>query len=172
MRTPKRMFENLSPGAGRPTVMLLYAMPGMTDEELATMTRGAVRARAEDSRTIVAMGVGGFDDDPRELYDIPEARAFLRRLVDFGVIAALIGSTQCPELGAPSPQQAPRLASVLGGFEVWLYATGRIPRGGQLLTTPAEAQATFKTFTEEVLPAAAEAMRRNLRRYPHTPEAG
>ena len=65
-------------------------------------------------------GVRGFSNNPRELYDIPEVRAFCRRLVTLGFISYLDFSTVFhPDL--------PSLAkSGWGAAEVWLCgASGR-----------------------------------------------
>jgi hypothetical protein len=123
-----------------------------------------IRAVMEHSRrhpAAVVTGVHGFDDDPRKLWEIPEVRAHLRRLVDFGFIAILLRSATIPELGAPA-----HLAGCpgFGGFEVWAHGHGLLQTGSNAIP-----EALVKTFARTVFPAAGKALSRNLHRYAHVP---
>lgn len=63
--------------------------------------------------------VSGYDDDPRELWEIPEVVDFFHRCIDAGVISLLPFSTMV----TPNPVPG------LGALEVWLMAHGRWSRG-------------------------------------------
>jgi len=71
----------------------------------------AVRESGEFSNIVCC--VNGFDDDPRELWDIPEVRAFAARLITLGFPAFL---DVCPSAD-------PKLNGGLGAAElVWVAA--------------------------------------------------
>jgi hypothetical protein len=140
---------------------------GQTDEELVAQLRAMMeQARREPGETV--FGVHGYDDDPRELGEIPEVRAHCRRMVDFGVLAVLTRSTWCRELGAPAWT---RDVPVLGAFEVWLLGLGHLGRD-RLELPAAAAAALIDRFRREVLPASDRALSRNLHQYAHVPPAG
>jgi hypothetical protein len=138
-----------------PDLIFIQTALDQTDEQLVAQIR-AVMERPAD----IILAVGGFDDDPRDLWDIPEVRAHFRRLVDFGLIAILVPSTGLGELCPAHLAGCPGL----GGFEVWALGHGLL-RGGPS-TVP---EALVGTFTGTVLPAAREALARNLERFAHVP---
>jgi hypothetical protein len=72
--------------------------------------------------------VGGFDKDPRELWEIPESVAFFKKLVDLGFIAALEVSTTASGLVREDFFGVPKLPG-FGALEVWMCATGRMAKG-------------------------------------------
>jgi hypothetical protein len=88
------------------------------DEDVAGQKRIMRRARGEGVYRHVACCVRGFDHDPRGLPEIPEVRAFCRRLVRLGFISYLDLSTSL----VPGLPEAVRHA--WGAAEVWLRAEG------------------------------------------------
>jgi hypothetical protein len=93
----------------------------------------------------IVLLISGFDDDPRELADIPEVQAYCRRLVKTGLISYLSFTTSLP--GAPKG-----LAGSLGSFEAWLLSIG---------VKDEVSRKQFDTFCDDILPASnAEADRR------------
>jgi hypothetical protein len=60
--------------------------------------------------------ISGYCNDPRELWEIPEAIDFCQRLIDVGFISIL----------APIAQIALPGTSAFGAIEVWFVANGRI----------------------------------------------
>jgi hypothetical protein len=68
----------------------------------------------------VVCAIVGYEDDARELYEIPEARAFCRRLVDMGFIAFLDETTL---FSSDMPAMAKQ---GFGAMEVWLCAEDRL----------------------------------------------
>jgi hypothetical protein len=81
-------------------------------EQMRIMKRG----RENGFYTNVVCTIGGFGDDPRELYQIPEARAFCRRLVTIGFISYLDGTTTMFD----NP-----LGEGWGAAEVWLASENK-----------------------------------------------
>jgi hypothetical protein len=138
-----------------------------TDEELVAQIRALMdHARREAGETVLT--VHGYDDDPRELWQIPEARSHLARMVEFGAIAILTRSTWCRELGAPAWTMNRPL---MGAFEVWMASLGYI-RGDKIELPMDEAKELLRRFRKDVLSAADRALSRNLHRYAHVPAAG
>ena len=130
-----------------------------TDEHLAAQSK-AVLEHARCHRSFAVLGVLGYDRDPRELWEIPEVRTHLRRLVGFGVIAVLVRSTGIRELVPTDLIGCP----ALGAFEAWAH-------GHELLNTGRNKvpQSLVSTFLGTVLPAAAASLRRNLERFARVP---
>jgi len=74
--------------------------------------------------------IGGYEDDERELYEIPEVRAYCRRLVDEGFIASLHPTTLFFQ------DKNPEIKNYLGGVEVWAIGEGLLDSGGSFYLTP------------------------------------
>lgn len=72
--------------------------------------------------------IGGFDEDSRELWEIPEATNFMRKLVDLGFIAALEVSTTAKDFVRKDFFGVDKLPG-FGALEVWMCATGRMIKG-------------------------------------------
>jgi hypothetical protein len=136
-----------------------------SDEEMIAQIR-AVMEHCHRHPCAVVTTVDGYDDDPRELWEIPEVGAHLRRLVDFGFVAILLRSSTVRELGAPSHWVD---CPAFGAFEVWAHGLGLFAGGGRLRMPMAEAGAVLRMFAEDVFPAAEEALKRNLHRFAHVP---
>jgi hypothetical protein len=89
-----------------------------TNAELLEQSRLAKTMREAGASHVVCC-VRGFDEDPRELWDIPEVRAFCRRLVAQGFISYLDLATRLP--GTPAI-----LRDAMGALEVWLTAEAKL----------------------------------------------
>jgi hypothetical protein len=87
--------------------------------------------------------VQGFNDDPRNLWEIPRAVELLRRAYSAGFVAVLEPSTT-------TGPRADGAAFGLGALEVWLIATGRfdVDCGRLEIETMA-----LLDFASEVMPA-------------------
>jgi hypothetical protein len=94
----------------------------ITDQEIIGLMRHARRARAAGAPTVTCC-IGGYDDDPRELGDIPEARELCKRLVRLGYIACLDIATSVREF--PTFNHS----ITLGAWEVWRIARGEAKVG-------------------------------------------
>lgn len=106
----------------------------LTDEVLLLTLGGLTQVRLNPS-SVVTCGIVGFDADPRELWDIPEAQSLCRRLVDLGFLLVLYPSTHHPLPGGPPA--IPPLP--LGGYEVWCVGRGMSP----LKTPPSDRKEAF-----------------------------
>lgn len=76
--------------------------------------------------------ISGFDDDPRELWEIPEAIAFMRRLYDLGFIATLEVSTRCKELFSKKYKDIEELPG-FGALEIWMAVNNKIELGKSIV---------------------------------------
>lgn len=63
----------------------------------------------------VTCTISGFEHDPRELHEIPEVRAFCRRLINLAYISYLDYATTLP-------WSDPLTQGSLGGLEIWLLS--------------------------------------------------
>ncbi len=91
-----------------------------TDPDLLDQMRIMKRVREEHRYDRIVCTIRGFTGDPRELYDIPEVRAYCNRLVDLGFISYLDFST----LFDPKTPELARHG--WGASEVWLCSEGRL----------------------------------------------
>jgi hypothetical protein len=103
-------------------ICILYVDLGIdaTNDDIDQQARIAKRAREEGIYTNVICAIRGFGKDKRELSDIPEVRAFCRRLVNLAFISYLDASTSIP--GATDD---PDIKRAWGAAEVWLCSEGR-----------------------------------------------
>lgn len=104
----------------RNTAVFIALSLDETNDELHRHLLTMKRAREVGCASVVCF-VGGYDRDPRELYEVPEVRAFCRRLVGQGFISYLDFSTTIP----PHHENHP---GAWGAAEVWLCAEGRMKR--------------------------------------------
>lgn len=86
----------------------------ITNDELLDFMR-LMRTHRQLERCHIVLFINGFGEDKRELWEIPEVRAFCRRLVDIGFISYL-----------DSMIADKALAGSLTALEVWLTAQGRM----------------------------------------------
>ena len=90
-----------------------------SNDDLRDQMRILKRARENKFYENIVCVIRGFDSDERELYEIPEIRAFCRRVVTIGLISYL-------DMATIYPIDIPRLAkSGWGASEVWLCGEGR-----------------------------------------------
>jgi hypothetical protein len=93
---------------------------GATNEQIIDQMRIMKRGREEGLYRNIVCTIRGFDDDPRELVEIIEVRAFCHRIVSLGFISYLDISTIFDD-------QTPLLARKgWGAAEVWLCSEGRL----------------------------------------------
>ncbi len=88
----------------------------MTNEELLDLMLGMKLSRENGAANVVCF-ISGFNHDKRELFDIPEVRAFCRRLVDQAFISYLDFCTNYP---------GSEFRNSLGALEIWLTAEGHM----------------------------------------------
>lgn len=76
----------------------------------------------EKTREGVLVSIDGYDQDPRDLWNIPEVVTFAKRLVDHGVCSvATVSTTLDPKFEGPGGKP-------FGGFEIWLLSKGYLGR--------------------------------------------
>lgn len=101
-------------------MMLVELGADATNEDLREQMRLMKRARDERLYQHIVCLIRGFDDDPRGLSEIPDARAFCRRLVDQGVISYL-------DVATTFRGSDEMLRGTLGAFEIWICAESPKP---------------------------------------------
>lgn len=89
---------------------ILALHPGMSNDEIKDHIRHLDGLRATKVVDDIGCTISGFGGDPRELADIPEARAFAVRVCNNGFLAPL--SSTAPRTGT------------LGALDLWLIAEG------------------------------------------------
>lgn len=94
----------------------------LSNQELLDMMHKAKELREDGKFSNIICAVHGFDDDSRELYEIPEVRAFCRRLVCQGFISYLDFCTTVPEACDGETLDG------WGAMEVWLCSEGRLAK--------------------------------------------
>lgn len=121
---------------------------GATNESLAgsMLKMKNLRARAEPLHVICC--IGGFEADSRNLWEIPEVRAFCRRLVALGLIYYLDESTLL------NPEASFAAKAGWGALEVWLCSEGRLS-GDAMALAPADLDSFRATMLEAKRKAAA-----------------
>lgn len=87
--------------------------------------------------------ISGYDEDHRELWQIPEALGFMKRLCDLGFISTLEVSTTCPDL-IRKEYKIDKLPG-FGALEVWMCATNRMGTGKNDID-----QRTMASFHEDL----------------------
>jgi hypothetical protein len=100
-------------------VMVIELKHTMTDEEIKDSIRGMLPI-CRKNKLGFCLSIQGFDFDPRELWEIPEAINFTRRLCTLGFISTLEVSTTCKAL--MTTKELPGF----GALEVWLCAVGKM----------------------------------------------
>jgi hypothetical protein len=120
-----RMGTHEGPRGLQRNPIFLTVDAAITDAELLDLMKRGLEARARGAKLIRA-AFHGWNDDPRELWQIPEAVALAQRLVAFGFIAVLEYADMFPEY-EPFQQDFPhgtKMAMGPGALEVWLLARG------------------------------------------------
>ncbi len=112
------------------SLVIVAPYVGASNADILAMMQAMKVARESGGVAHVVCFIDGFDEDERDLHEIPEARAFCRRLVDLGFVSWLDFQTTMPATKAQKDCE-----SSLGAFEVWLLAEGRMKNGMEI--TPA-----------------------------------
>lgn len=99
-----------------------------TDDDLRRVMAGIDPIVKKNGMGFV-LTISGWDNDPRDLWEIPEAIHLCKRLVDTGFISLLEVSTQSGLKSDYMPDDCPGL----GALEIWLMANGRVRKGQQYL---------------------------------------
>lgn len=75
--------------------------------------------------------VAGYDEDSRELWEIPDVIRFMKKLCDIGFISVLEVATSCPELASAAFKTVSGTGQPpgFGALEVWMCATNRLGDG-------------------------------------------
>lgn len=93
---------------------------GLSNDEVIGLMRSMKSVRENRPGTQVVCSITGFGSDPRDLWAIPEVRAFCRRLVTLGFPSYLEAYTAL----SPESRGTP-IELALGAAEVWLIGEGR-----------------------------------------------
>jgi hypothetical protein len=94
----------------------------MTDGELLKMMR-TLEQQVRCANMGFVLTVSGYDNDLRELWEIPKCIELFRKLVDMGFISVLEVSTHIKEIS-----RIPDCPG-FGAFEIWSIADGRMTGG-------------------------------------------
>jgi hypothetical protein len=121
-----------------------------TNVDILDQMRVMKRCREEGFYQNVVCSIRGYHDDPRELYEIPEVRAFCRRLVCQGFVSYLDVSTTLPACNRPEEVQG-----AWGLFEVWFCSEGRTKR--DMVFTREEIMAVLREMDAVILESNARA---------------
>jgi hypothetical protein len=129
-----RRRKKRKPNRKRPLNLVAcpLVLSNSNDELAGVMHRCKALRKNADRDSIVLCTVDGFDDDPRCLGEIPEVRAFCRRLVGMGFISYLDVSSGIKELAHPTVAQGGGMGLGLGALEVWLIAEGLLGKAGRV----------------------------------------
>jgi len=111
----------------------LHLPTHITDKDIDDLIRQVMPKVLQYQQGCVCAFIG-FDNDPRELFEIPEAIEFAKRLIDSGFISMLHISTLMEK------EEKPYLAKVFGAMEVWALGTGCLTKDGDLSIGEAESK--------------------------------
>lgn len=107
--------------------LLCLSLPvDLTDDQIKECVQGMMPVCFK-RRQGFCLTIFGFDSDPRELWEIPEAITFMQKLLNFGVISGLEVTTSIPEL-MDKKWKGQKLPG-LGAIEVWMCANGMLSAG-------------------------------------------
>jgi len=106
--------------------MCLSLDTDMSDDEIKESIQNMIPICTIKSQGF-CLSINGYDEDHRELWQIPEALGFMRRLCDFGFLSVLETSTTCPDL--INKQYKVDNLPGFGALEVWMCATNRLEKG-------------------------------------------
>lgn len=123
-------------------LMCLSLYSDMTDDEIKECVQEMIPICRKRQRGF-CLSIGGYDEDPRELWQIPEAVGFMQRLVKLGLISALEVSTTSADL-LPKEYKTDKLPG-FGALEIWMCATNRMGKGDNDIDLP-----TFQLFRREL----------------------
>jgi hypothetical protein len=103
-----------------------------TNEELQDMAyklRQALQAEGPEAEGFF-MTISGYDDDSRELWEIPEAIDLCERVIKTGLISLLNLSSRVKELMPERFQHIDEPGPGIGALEVWVFAKGKMSHEG------------------------------------------
>jgi hypothetical protein len=126
--------------------VIIVLQANYSNEDIVDLMRQARDAwRKNNDRAYVVLNLHGYNDDPRELQQIPEARALAKRAWDLGLGSWLLpvtGIRPPDEVGKTFPFEFVRMlfdmgtpAAGLGAFELYNLAMGNMkdaPKGSGL----------------------------------------
>lgn len=101
-------------------IAIVHLTVGHTNDELLDLMQGTKSAREQRACGKIVAAIAGYDDDPREVWEIPEVRAFCRRLFNIGFASYL------DAFGKDWLKDASTEPSGLGAFEVWMIGEGQM----------------------------------------------
>lgn len=110
----------------KPNLMVLETDVGISDADIRKAMTGMHKFRECVPNAHVVVIVHGYDEDSRELWEIPEVAVLFQRLVASGFISYLDIS---PSL---SKEEAMKDCPGFGSLEVWLIARGEMKTHLQL----------------------------------------
>jgi len=100
----------------------------MSDEEIKECIRNMIPVCIEKKQGF-CLTIDGFCKDERDLWNIPEAVVFMKRLCKLGFISVLEVSTTCPALMKKEYENITEKLPGFGALEVWMCATNRMESG-------------------------------------------
>jgi len=107
-------------------LMCLSLTADMTDAEIKESMQNMIPVCTAKGQGF-CLSISGYDEDRRELWQIPEAIGFMKRLCDLGFISTLEVSTTCSDL-LREEYKIKKLPG-FGALEVWMCATNRMGNG-------------------------------------------
>jgi len=110
-------------------VLVMALDANMTDEQIKDCVQKMIPICLSKKQGF-CLTISNFDGDKRELWAIPEAINFMKRLVDFGLIAGLEVSTNSDIGRTVNGSKLPGF----GALEVWMAATGQLITGENEIT--------------------------------------
>lgn len=123
-------------------LMYLSLADDMTDAEIKECIQDMIPV-CKVKKQGFCLTISGYDEDPRELWQIPSAVGFMKRLCELGLISALEVSTTSPDL-LRTEFKALKLPG-FGALEVWMCATNRMVKGSNDID-----DATLKAFHRDL----------------------
>lgn len=106
--------------------MFMALSTDMTDDEIKACIHDMHPVCMANKQGFI-LTISGYDDDPRDIWDIPEAVQFAKRLIDIGLVSYL--ETATIELS----EQLGTFVG-FGALELWMVATGRMKIGNNMIT--------------------------------------
>ena len=124
MQIPKRLFPNRPTLKPQSQLALIQTDLAMTDDEIIAQIKTMKELRETNPHPMVLATIDGFDDDARELHEIPEVVAFAKRLHEMGFTYWLDPTDEEQLLTMPGAPMC--------GLLWWLLGTGRVHQIGSI----------------------------------------
>jgi hypothetical protein len=116
------------------TIAMIWLYPGTTEHQMREMIVGALPVA--DTHEGLYVSIGGHDDDPRELWEIPAAIDLAQKWIATGGLDVM----RLDPLDYNKPQPG------LDAFRMWLLAQRKMTH--HMTITPAEVQAFRRDYEE------------------------